>query len=139
MMRRGCWSALLLGAALVAAPSWPARGRTTHGRLRVVALILPNCLLQVRVVSPRPLVSVDLRCAQATTARIQVVPDAPAAGSRPWSVAMAVAASADARRGQRWLANHRLIASPEGLWVPSLDAVPPARPAARRLTVHVNF
>jgi hypothetical protein len=106
--------------------------------LQVEALILPNCLLQVRVISPRPLVSVDLRCAQITTARVQVESDAPPARSRSWSVAMAVAAP-DLLGDRQWPTSRRFIASPEGLWIPSLDEDSPVRPPARQLTVHVDF
>jgi hypothetical protein len=136
---RGRWGALLAGVALIGAPSWPARGRTTRERLQVAALILPNCLLQVRVVSPRPLVSVDLRCARATTARIQVEPRAPAALARPWSVTMAVAGAADSLGGTPWPVSRRLIASLDGPWVPSLDDEPQGPPVARQLVVHVDF
>jgi len=138
---RGWRGALLLGAALIGAAAPPAQGRSARARLLVGAQVLPNCLLQVRAVSARPLVSVKLRCGQVTVARVGVEPDAPLAGApRPWSAAMTVADTSDPFEDTRWVANRRFLVSSEGVWTATLDDEEgPAAPRPRRVIVRVDF
>jgi hypothetical protein len=136
-MRWG-WGALLVGAALMGAASPTAQGRAGHGRLQVGALVLPNCLLQVQAVPAQPLVSVKLRCGQVTHARVHVEPEAPRTGARPWTMALTVARAPDPFGETGWMANGRFIASSEGVWAPAPGEDVTA-PAARQLTVHVDF
>ena len=133
------WGALLVGAALLA-PATTAQGRSGHARLDVSAQILPNCLLEVVAVSPRPLVSVKLRCAQVTMAQVLIEPDGLAGAPRPWSAAVTVARGPDPLGDTGWVANRRFIASSDGFWTASLDEEEgPPPPARRQLTVRVDF
>ena len=138
---RGWRGPLLVGAALLGAAAPSAQGHSPHARLEVGAQILPNCLLQVRAVSPRPLVSVKLRCGQVTLARVVVEPDAPLAGAeRPPPAAVTVAHAPDPFGETGWVANARFIASREGLWTATLgDEEGPAPPRTRPLVVRVDF
>jgi hypothetical protein len=133
-------SALVLGAVLALARA-PAGANTGITKINVSAQILSNCLLRVQS-DTQSGISVNLRCAQDTVARIGVEPSAggparPAVGRRS-ALAMAQEADGDpaASSDEGWARTGTFVTGTRESWVTTVDH---KTPASDELTVHVDF
>jgi hypothetical protein len=134
-------SAIVLGAMLALARA-PAGANTALTKINVHAQILSNCLLRVQSDSPQAGISINLRCAQDTVARIEVEPNAggPArpAGGRRSALAVAQGADGDPAHSSEegWASTGTFVTGTHESWVTTVDH---KTPASDELTVHVDF
>jgi hypothetical protein len=138
-MRR--WSPLaVLAAALLLGSPLPVRARGAITAMGVRAQILTNCQLEVSE-TRQASVSVNLRCAQETLARIELEAESRATGAGPTRPRRA--GLVGARRNDPGGAGGGWITTSFDLeddsWMPTAAGPKAPRPPADDLTVHVDF
>jgi hypothetical protein len=126
--------AAVVAAALVLARQAPARTALTT--LTVAAVIPSNCRLEVRTRGAQAGLSINLRCAQDTLARIEVEPSAAPAADQGRALAMAEGRGSS-RGAEGWVASNPFAATAGDSWTTIADRAAPTN--SEELTVRVDF
>jgi hypothetical protein len=132
---RPWWTTLVVSAVLALATPASAGTHNALTTINVRAEILSNCHLEVQSDVPQSGVSVNLRCAQETVARIEVEPNGPRPTGRHSALAMAQRGAADSADGG-WVARETFVTGNDDSWMMTADH---KTPKADELTVHVDF